>query len=58
MWESELLVEFLGEVEGYRLEDLAGDEVTESSTRERMLAWYRSALRPPEPWSRSPARRT
>lgn len=44
MWESQLLVEFLGEVEGYRLEDLVNDDVTEFSTRERMMAWHRSAV--------------
>jgi hypothetical protein len=41
LWESQLLVEFLGEVKGYRLMDLVSDEVTESSTREQMMAWYR-----------------
>jgi hypothetical protein len=42
-WESQLLVEYLGEVEDYRLADLVREEVTEASTRERMLARYRSA---------------
>ena len=42
-WESQLLVEFLGEVKGYGLEDLVKDEVTQSSTREQMMAWYRNA---------------
>jgi len=40
MWEAQLLVEFLGEVEGYRLVDIIEDEVTESATRRRMMAWY------------------
>jgi hypothetical protein len=42
LWESQLLVEFLGEVEGYRLTDIVSDEVTEATTRERMMTWYRS----------------
>ena len=41
LWESQILVEFLGEVEGYRLADIVRDDVTISSTRERMMAWYR-----------------
>lgn len=40
-WESQLLVEFLGEREGYGLDDLVREEVTESSARSRMMAWYR-----------------
>ena len=40
LWESQLLVEFLGEVKGYRLADIVGDEVTAPSTREAMLSWY------------------
>ncbi len=43
LWESQLLVEFLGEVRGFRLRDLSDDELTEASTREQMLGWYRSA---------------
>lgn len=39
-WEFQLLVEFLGEIEGYRLDDLVSEEVTESSTRRQMMAWY------------------
>ena len=42
LWESQLLVEFLGENEGYRLADIVREDVTRSSTRERMLAWYGS----------------
>ena len=42
LWESQLLVEFLGEVKGYRLADLAREDVTESSVREQMIAWYRA----------------
>jgi len=40
MWESQLLVEFLGEVKGYRLTDIIRDDVSLSSTREQMMAWY------------------
>jgi hypothetical protein len=42
LWEYQLMVEFLGEIKGHRLVDIVGDDVTESSTREQMLAWYRS----------------
>jgi hypothetical protein len=41
LWEWQLLVEFLGEVEGLRLVDLIRDEVTLDSAREQMMAWYR-----------------
>ena len=40
LWESQLLVEYLGEIEGYRLVDIVREDVTRSATRERMLAWY------------------
>jgi hypothetical protein len=40
LWESQLLVEFLGEVKGYRLTDLVREDVTEESAREQMMAWY------------------
>ena len=40
-WESQLLVEFLGQIKGYDLTDIVKDEVTESSTREQMMDWYR-----------------
>lgn len=40
LWEWQLLAEFLGEIEGYTLADLAREEVTLASTRERMLAWH------------------
>lgn len=43
LWESQILVEFLGEVKGFRLADLARDDVTEDSTREEMMSWYRGA---------------
>lgn len=43
LWESQLLVEYLGTVEGYDLGDLVADEVTESAARESMMAWYREA---------------
>ena len=38
-WESQLLVEFLGEVESFSLSDIIRDEVTLSSSREQMMAW-------------------
>ena len=41
LWEWQLLVEYLGEVEGYRLADLSRDEVTKLAVRRRMLAWHR-----------------
>ena len=40
LWESQLLVEYLGEVEGYRLADLIRGDVTEATVRERMLDWF------------------
>jgi hypothetical protein len=40
LWESQLLVEFLGEIEGYDLADLIADDVTLSSAHARMMAWY------------------
>jgi hypothetical protein len=39
-WEWQLLVEFLGEVKGYRLADLVREDVTKASVREQMMAWY------------------
>jgi hypothetical protein len=42
MREWQLLVEFLGEVRGYRLADLSRDEVTQFSAREQMMDWYRN----------------
>jgi hypothetical protein len=41
LWEAQILVEFLGEEEGYRLSDLAREEVTESFARGAMLRWRR-----------------
>jgi hypothetical protein len=41
LWEWQLLVEYLGEIEGLGLRDLIKDEVTRSSTTERMMSWYR-----------------
>jgi len=41
MWEWQILVEFLGEEEGLRLEELIRDEVTLYSAREQMMAWHR-----------------
>jgi hypothetical protein len=40
LWEWQILVEFLGEVKGYRLADLSRDEVTLFSAREQMMNWY------------------
>jgi len=45
-WESQLLVEYLGEIEGYGLRELAKAEVDEFSTRERMMHWYRQTQEP------------
>lgn len=42
LWEWQLLVEFLGEVKGYRLADLVRADVTMSSVQEQMMNWYRS----------------
>ena len=39
-WESQLLVEFLGEVKGYGLADIVREDVTEAGTRDEMMAWY------------------
>ena len=44
MWEEQLLVEFLGEVKGYRLADLARDDVTDAAARHEMLAWHRVSV--------------
>ena len=41
LWEWQILAEFLGEVKGYRLEDLVREDVTLSSAREQMMDWYR-----------------
>ncbi len=41
LWESQLLVEYLGEHEGYRLEDLVREELTDTSAGDRMMRWYR-----------------
>jgi hypothetical protein len=41
-WEWQLLVEYLGEVQGVRLADLSKDEVTKPAVRQRMLAWHRN----------------
>ena len=41
MWEAQLLVEFLGEVKGYRLSDLVPEEITEAGVRAEMMDWYR-----------------
>jgi len=40
LWESQLLVEFLGEVQKYRLTDLVREDVTKESTRGQMMSWY------------------
>lgn len=41
LWEWQLLVEFLGELKGYRLAELVRDEVTLPWARRQMMAWYR-----------------
>ena len=41
MWEAQMLVEFLGEVKGYRLADLAREDVTEMFARDAMMEWHR-----------------
>jgi len=41
LWEAQLLVEFLGEVKGFRLADLAREDVTEASARNAMMEWHR-----------------
>lgn len=41
LWESQLLVEYLGEIEGFGLAELAREEVTADQVRQRMLDWYR-----------------
>lgn len=46
LWESQLLVEYLGEVEGFALADLVRDEITEAGARDRMMAWHRSSATP------------
>jgi hypothetical protein len=43
LWESQLLVEFLGEVKGYRLQDIVQNNVTEDGTRDEMMAWWRGS---------------
>ena len=39
LWEWQLLVEYLGQVHGYGLDDLISNEVTRSSTRNQMMTW-------------------
>lgn len=41
LWEAQLLVEFLGEVKGYRLADLAREDVTETLASQAMMEWHR-----------------
>jgi len=41
LWEWQLLVEYLGEVKGYRLADLVRADVSRFGTRQEMMAWYR-----------------
>jgi hypothetical protein len=42
LYEWHILVEFLAEEQGYGLDELAGEGVTESSARQELLAWYRA----------------
>jgi hypothetical protein len=46
LWESQILVEYLGEVEGIALGDLVRTEVTSDAVRQRMLDWYREGEHP------------
>lgn len=47
LWESQLLVEYLGGIEGYRLEDLIETEVTRDFARDRMMSWHRQGKEQP-----------
>jgi hypothetical protein len=47
LWEWQVLVEYLGEVEGFSLTDMIRDEITRSDVKRRMLDWYRAL--PAEP---------
>jgi len=40
MWKWQLLVEFLGEIEHFNLEDLVSAEVTEVSATRQMMRWH------------------
>jgi hypothetical protein len=42
LFESHLLVEFLVEVNGFGLDELLDESITEASTREHMLTWYQT----------------
>ena len=37
---ARVLAEYLGEVKGYRLDDIVRQDVTESDVREEMMAWF------------------
>ena len=41
-WEWQLLVEYLGEVKGYRLTDLGRADVKRFRTWQQMIAWHRA----------------
>ena len=42
LWQWQLLVEYLGEVKGYRLADLSRADVTRLGTWQQMMAWHRA----------------
>lgn len=42
-WEWQLLVEYLGGIEDYRLSDLVRADVTRDQARARMMSWHRRA---------------
>ena len=42
MYEWHLLVEYLGEVEGLGLAEIAAEDTTEARAREAMMGWYRN----------------
>jgi hypothetical protein len=44
LFEWHLLVEFLADVDGFDLEDLIDESVTEAFAREKMLAWYDTVI--------------
>lgn len=45
LWEWQLLVEYLGERQGYGLAELSNADVTLLAVRERMLSWYEDRRR-------------
>jgi hypothetical protein len=45
LFEWQVIVEYLSEIEGYGLRELIAESVTEAGSRERMLGWYGKQLR-------------